>query len=69
MGLLNDTIINELKNMKQNYLPAMAGTDNYNCPCSGNCGNTCSDDCVHSCIGDCTGSCDNDCSGTDTGRY
>ena len=59
MGLLNDTILEKLKLLKQNYLPALAGEVYYasGCGCTGNCGQSCSGGCETGCSGNCGRSC------------
>lgn len=59
MGLLNDTILDALRNMKANYTPALACDAYYasGCHCSGNCGQSCAGGCETGCSGSCGRSC------------
>ena len=47
MGLLNDKLIDALKDIKVNYTPAFAGEMYYasGCGCTGNCGQSCAGGC------------------------
>ena len=62
MGLLTDTIINALEEMKKQYEPAVVGASYYasGCGCTGNCGQSC----TGGCLAGCTGSCGRSCSGS-----
>lgn len=64
MGLLNDKIIDALKDIKVNYTPAFAGEMYYasGCGCTGNCGQSCAGSCEVSCSGNCGRSCSGDAS-------
>lgn len=59
MGLLNDKLIDALKDIKVNYTPAFAGEMYYasGCGCTGNCGQSCAGGCETGCSGNCGRSC------------
>lgn len=62
MGLLNDTLLETIKNMKANYTPYQTSDLYYasGCGCTGNCGQSCAGGCETGC----TGNCGRSCSGT-----
>lgn len=59
MRLLNENILDALRNMKPRYTPALAGEIYYasGCGCTGNCGQSCAGGCETGCSGTCGRSC------------
>lgn len=55
MSLLNDTLIEALKILKDKVTPTLVDKFFYRagCGCTGNCGQSCSGGCLTSCSGNC----------------